>query len=206
VPGRMSRDSFFEYTLEGRVSGSCYANRIGLVAFHPLSVRGAPVRVRTPDGTRQRSFPANISAWKPFSGFTGLTYTLEAVAVSITLDGEMLETEDQRNWTDASFKTYCPPLERGFPVAFRDGQSVSQRVLVRVKGPARSRSRQRVNKGLPALLCNTSRPSRLFLPALGTDIGATLEQGPPERVAALLPHAGVNFAHVVVESGRGGAE
>lgn len=40
----------------------------------------------------------------------------------------MFETEDQRNWTDASFKTYGTPLDRPFPVAVSPGEEVHQRV------------------------------------------------------------------------------
>ena len=29
--------------------------------------------------------------------------------------GDVFEMEDQRNWTDASFKTYCTPLRQPFP-------------------------------------------------------------------------------------------
>ena len=38
--------------------------------------------------------------------------------------------EDQRNWTDASFKTYSTPLERPFPVELASGQEVHQRALL----------------------------------------------------------------------------
>ena len=31
-------------------------------------------------------------------------------------NGETFEMEDQRNWTDASFKTYCTPLSLPYPI------------------------------------------------------------------------------------------
>ena len=40
--------------------------------------------------------------------------------------------EDQRNWTDASFKTYCTPLARPFPVPVQAGDRVDQRVALTV--------------------------------------------------------------------------
>jgi hypothetical protein len=42
--------------------------------------------------------------------------------------------EDQRNWTDASFKTYCTPLSLGFPHQARKGVGITQSVTIRVDG------------------------------------------------------------------------
>ena len=38
--------------------------------------------------------------------------------------------EDQRNWTDASFKTYSTPLELPFPVEISADEEVRQRVVL----------------------------------------------------------------------------
>ncbi len=46
----------------------------------------------------------------------------------------MFETEDQRNWTDASFKTYGTPLELPFPVSIENGTRVRQSVRLRFVG------------------------------------------------------------------------
>jgi len=40
---------------------------------------------------------------------------------TISFEGDVFETEDQRNWTDASFKTYCPPLRLPYPRPFEAG-------------------------------------------------------------------------------------
>ena len=50
----------------------------------------------------------------------------------------MFETEDQRNWADGSFKTYCRPLDRPFPYDLSEGERVWQRVAIRVRGGAPS--------------------------------------------------------------------
>ena len=44
-----------------------------------------------------------------------------ATTVELLFEGDLFETEDQRNWTDASFKTYCTPQELGFPFAAEPG-------------------------------------------------------------------------------------
>jgi D-apionolactonase len=40
--------------------------------------------------------------------------------------------EDQRNWTDASFKTYSTPLELPFPVEVAAGERIFQRVVLSI--------------------------------------------------------------------------
>ena len=41
------------------------------------------------------------------------------------MEGETFETEDQRNWSDASFKTYGTPLHLPFPVEVEEGTRVA---------------------------------------------------------------------------------
>ena len=36
----------------------------------------------------------------------------EKMEAELAFEGDIFEMEDQRNWTDASFKTYCTPLAR----------------------------------------------------------------------------------------------
>ena len=47
--------------------------------------------------------------------------------------------EDQRNWTDASFKTYSTPLSEPIPVTVKAGTRISQadESVVGRHGPAR---------------------------------------------------------------------
>lgn len=42
--------------------------------------------------------------------------------------------EDQRNWTDGSFKTYCTPLSLGYPHQAHASQVFSQQVTITVEG------------------------------------------------------------------------
>ena len=52
------------------------------------------------------------------------------------MEGDTFEMEDQRNWTDASYKTYCRPLARGFPFPVAAGETVEQTVEIRLLGSA----------------------------------------------------------------------
>jgi len=49
----------------------------------------------------------------------------------LSFAGDSFELEDQRNWGDASFKTYCTPLRLGFPRAIKAGTEIAHRVEAR---------------------------------------------------------------------------
>jgi hypothetical protein len=51
--------------------------------------------------------------------------------LELQFTGDLFELEDQRNWGDASFKTYCTPLRSGFPRTVKAGTTISQSVEVR---------------------------------------------------------------------------
>src|SRR5262249_27971039 len=57
--------------------------------------------------------------------------------VQLEFAGDEFEMEDQRNWSDASFKTYCTPQSRPKPVTVQPGDKVQQSVKFTIKPPAR---------------------------------------------------------------------
>jgi hypothetical protein len=48
--------------------------------------------------------------------------------------GDIFETEDQRNWTDSSFKTYSTPLSVPYPVVVEKGTKISQCIILKMDG------------------------------------------------------------------------
>src|SRR5258707_15141553 len=50
------------------------------------------------------------------------------VSAEVRFEGDIFEMEDQRNWTDASYKTYCTPLGLPFPAKVEKGARVKQAV------------------------------------------------------------------------------
>ena len=50
--------------------------------------------------------------------------------MTITFKGEIFEMEDQRNWSDASYKTYCRPLSRPMPYLIAAGETVKQEIEI----------------------------------------------------------------------------
>jgi len=56
------------------------------------------------------------------------------VRATVRVEGDVFETEDQRNWTDDSFKTYSRPLTLPFPYPVAQGERMSQSVAVTFQG------------------------------------------------------------------------
>ncbi len=94
-------------------------NRAGFTLLHPIKgVAGQPLTIHHPDGsTTVTTFPALISPAQPARSIAGLTHSVNGTTVEIALQGDVFEMEDQRNWSDASFKTYCRPLSLPYPYA-----------------------------------------------------------------------------------------
>ena len=100
-------------------------NRLGLIVLHPPTLAGAALTViHTTGGSTATSFPLEISPHQPAFDIAGLAFELDGVAVDLGFEGEAFEMEDQRNWTDASYKTYSTPLSEPFPVLVPAGTTV----------------------------------------------------------------------------------
>lgn len=118
-----------EYEFEGTVPVEQKTNRLGLCLLHPASLKGIPVEIEhQKDACEMMSFPKLIKPDQPFKDTKAITYELtKGVGIRIELYGDGFETEDQRNYGDASYKTYCHPQEWGSPYVVKQGQVISQR-------------------------------------------------------------------------------
>lgn len=119
-------------------------NRAGFTLLHPIAgVAGARLTIRHSDGSQEVTrFPDRIAPGQPAFDIAGLSHSLDGVAVDIAFEGEIFEMEDQRNWSDASFKTYCRPLARPTPYTIAKGETVTQRIAVTLKAKAGATSRR----------------------------------------------------------------
>ncbi|MEN9676912.1 MAG: hypothetical protein RIS76_2808 [Verrucomicrobiota bacterium] len=132
-------DGTLHFDFDGQANSTFLRNRIGLCVLHPVpTCAGARVRARLTDGSvRELTFPQVIAAEQPVRGFdtlAGLDHEiLPGLWAEVRFSGETFETEDQRNWIDASFKTYGTPLRLPFPVEIQAGDRVRQRVEVRFR-------------------------------------------------------------------------
>jgi hypothetical protein len=150
-------------------------NRAGFTILHPIrGVAGAPMTVTRPDGSAAEvALPLRISPGQPVLDIAGLAHRVGAVAVDIAIEGEVFEMEDQRNWSDASFKTYCRPLARPRPFPVAAGEVIAQRLRIRL------------TQGAPVAATAAAAAPRAVMPevALAMEPGLSALTAPPDLAA-----------------------
>ena len=124
-------DGVITATMDGVARRDFLRNRIGWCVLHPMEVAGAKATTETPDGRVDDVFPDLISPHQPFFDMQSISHeTPGGGEAAIRFEGDLWEMEDQRNWTDASFKTYSTPLRIPYPVQMRKGDRVRQTVTI----------------------------------------------------------------------------
>lgn len=110
--------------------------RTGFTVLHPIDgLAGGAVVVTHSDGNEEALvFPKEISPSQPVYDIAGLSYKINGVRADIAFEGDVFEMEDQRNWTDASFKTYCRPLGLPAPFTIARGETLRQKITVSFAG------------------------------------------------------------------------
>jgi hypothetical protein len=124
--------------MQGKAGSSFEYNRTGFCVLHPVKeCAGKEIVVEGDDGTKTTlRLPVLVSPWQPIKNIRALSQRFGAgISSELRFFGNVFEMEDQRNWTDGSFKTYCPPLKDNIPFRMKAGEEVSQGVVLRVKAP-----------------------------------------------------------------------
>jgi hypothetical protein len=173
-------DGRITFRMDGAAEREMLYNRVGFCVLHPWrEYAGSGFEGETPDGQVHGAFPDTVApqrfengVYVPlFPSVSGLSVDLEqGVRVQFEFEGDLFETEDQRNWTDASFKTYCTPLALGFPHRLAAGERKSQAVSVSavahaVEAPA----------GPAAPSLTFGEPTGRFVPEVGLALPAGAE-------------------------------
>ncbi len=129
-----------EFHLRGTFRETFRSRRAGFCVLHPLrATSGQSFTVTTPSGeTVAHQFPRYVAPHQPATDIRAMHWTTaDGTACALEFAGDIFEMEDQRNWTDASYKTYCTPLDRPAPVTYQPGDVVEQRVVFRLLSPAK---------------------------------------------------------------------
>ena len=128
-------DGTVTFSMDGEAVSTFERNRIGFCLLHPMSCSNIPCRVEKIDGTiEQGIFPKFISPHQPFMDMQAISHQVESdLWAEVRFSGDIFEMEDQRNWTDASYKTYCTPLAVPYPVVVVAGTKVSQSIKLTLK-------------------------------------------------------------------------
>lgn len=132
-------DGTIRFAMDGAARSDFQRNRIGFCILHPPGpCAGQPCVVEHDDGTvTDGTFPRFISPDQPFCEMRAITHEVApGLRAEVRFAGDIFEMEDQRNWTDDSYKTYCTPLRLPFPVAVAVGERVEQAVTLSLSGVA----------------------------------------------------------------------
>ncbi|ESZ30104.1 hypothetical protein [Mesorhizobium sp. L2C084A000] len=153
-------------------------NRCGFCILHPIAgLAGSPVTVEHTDGiVVATKLPELIDPWQPFKDIRAITHQVRpGVTAECLMEGDTFEMEDQRNWSDASYKTYVRPLALPWPYVLPAGQPLRQTISLRITG-----------KGNAPAAAMVSEPVRVELGEAGPrlpDIGVVIY---PEDVESAL--------------------
>jgi hypothetical protein len=137
-------DGTIRYSLDGVCRSDFRYNRIGICVLHPLTFAGATYTATSPEGDVAGSLPDAVGPQAIengvihplFPAFDRLRLEAGLLSVELEFDGDLFEMEDQRNWTDASFKTYSTPLSLGWPHQAEAGQRIAQQLTMRFRVPS----------------------------------------------------------------------
>ena len=132
-----SADGSLRFEGSGTPETDFLTNRTGFVVLHGVEgIAGHPVEVEHVDGRRVETvFPEVIDPKQPIMDIRALTHQVAPGLKAVcTMLGDSFEMEDQRNWTDASYKTYVRPLGLPHPYTLPKGETVEQAVELRFEG------------------------------------------------------------------------
>ncbi len=170
-----------EWTMRGEAHSTFWRNRIGYCVLHPiLECAGRPCIVEKPDGSRETSrFPQQVAPHQPFRDIRAMSHEVApGITAEVRFSGDVFETEDQRNWTDASYKTYSTPLDLPFPVEVKAGTVISQSVRLSLSD---------------SIVFSYSETDAVPLPQIGLGQGGELSAAAIARLRAL------NLSHLRVD-------
>lgn len=186
-------DGRITYEMDGVCHGRFAYSKIGVNVHHDLPGSiGRPYRARQADRTWAGTLPVAIEPQRVVDGtLTGVFDPYEELAIEVApgleavigLEGDLLELQDHRNWTDANLKSYGTPLALGFPFESSDGQRLRQVLTIGYRGTP-------VELGVPELAIRVGPVTGSRMPAIGLGMasdGRPLAPAEAELIRALSP-------------------
>jgi hypothetical protein len=193
-----SSDGVIRYSVRGLAESDFLYGRIGVCVLHGSREHaGRPYRGHTAGGWISGRLPKTIGVlpfedglyWPLFPAVDELRLSLrDGIDVQLQFEGDVFEMEDQRNWSDASFKTYCTPIADARPLRARSGQVFHQQVTFRVDGPAQPRPARQGSRAQVELVLDAGH--RQVLPAVGiglSSLGRELSDAQRHLIRTLAP-------------------
>jgi hypothetical protein len=131
-----NKDDSLVLSMDGIANKSFLKNRIGFCILHPIeNYAGIACNTEHSDSSsEQLFFPEEISPHQVFRDVLSMNWQINKLNCRLDLQGDVFETEDQRNWTDASYKTYSTPLSIPYPALIEKGTKIHQIIKFRADG------------------------------------------------------------------------
>ena len=200
-------DGTITFSMDGEARSTFRRNRIGFCVLHPMGCAGVPCRIEKVDGAIEESiYPTSIAPQylidgeikpvAPFNNMRAVRYEVTAsVEAEVRFEGEIFEMEDQRNWTDASYKTYGTPLSEPFPVEVAAGTKISQRITLTLKTQGEP-SIDKLDAATQPLTLEISSTDSRPLPRIGLGVAS---HGEPLNTEELERLKSLNLSHLRVD-------
>jgi hypothetical protein len=192
------------YALEATADVGILFNRIGIAVLHPVSQVGAEATwggaERVPATTGALTLPVLVEPQHrtdghevPIAGpYRDLTITAAGARLDWRFDGDDFEMEDQRNWSDASFKTYCTPLSFRTPHVAPPGSVLRQKLTLLAQVD------DRAGATVPRRELPPAADSSDVAVALWTDCSSTEDRDDVSRGRALEIARRIGFTDLIV--------
>jgi hypothetical protein len=158
-------DGTIRFSMDGVACSTFRRNRIGFCVLHPAQAAGAAAQVTHVDGLAEHGhLPIHIVPSQPVLPFAEMQAmrheVIPGVWAELAFEGEVFEMEDQRNWSDASYKTFGTPLRLPFPVEVEVGTRIAQSITLSLH--ARGPSELRGDEPLATTMINVDQPQPPF--------------------------------------------
>ena len=201
-------DGVITCRMDGEARTTFLRNRIGFCLLHPAAIAGAPARIEHVDGTTEvNAFPIHIAPQfvidgeikpvAPFNEMAAVAHEVQpGVWAQIRFAGDIFEMEDQRNWTDASYKTYGTPLRLPFPANVPAGTKIAQTVTIGLDRYSQIPDSVQSAADADANVEFAIGQARTKLPRLGLGVASHGQPLAPAEIARLRA---LNIAHLRVD-------
>jgi hypothetical protein len=194
-----TRHGTIHVSMEGQARSTFLKSRIGFCVLHPANeCVGAPFLVERVSGEQVAGcFPELICPTVPvpdMEEMRALSYTIPGgPRVKFTFSGDIFETEDQRNWTDASFKTFSTPTRLPYPLEIPSGTEVCQSITLTIEEQVPA---SRVASSGREIIISLEPRIRGKLPRIGLGVCSDLETLNQQEITRLRA---MNLAHLRVD-------
>lgn len=124
-----------EFEMNGESLSDFKSKRVGLCVHHPISTcEGREINILHHENKMGAyHYPELIAPVWPFTDIKLMRWNTGNNAVELAFEGDLFETEDQRNWTDDSYKTYSGPQYKTPMLDIHKGDKINHKIILSVK-------------------------------------------------------------------------